>query len=92
MSPSPSNLTMPESAATAKILNPISRTQVTQDLSENVILTTSMTSTIGPSFQVYGRFSTELPAVLLNLQPSLVLVLILTVLVWFPALVPVRPI
>jgi len=40
MSPSPSNLTMPESAATAKILNPISRTQVTQDLSENVILTT----------------------------------------------------
>jgi NAD(P)H-quinone oxidoreductase subunit K len=31
---------MPESAATAKILNPISRTQVTQDLSENVILTT----------------------------------------------------
>lgn len=40
MSPSPVNLSTPDSASAAKILNPISRAQVTQDLSENVILTT----------------------------------------------------
>lgn len=40
MSPSPTSLTDLEKAQTAKILNPMSRTQVTQDLSENVILTT----------------------------------------------------
>ena len=40
MSPNPANPTDLERVATAKILNPASRSQVTQDLSENVILTT----------------------------------------------------
>ncbi|MFM1841993.1 MAG: dehydrogenase subunit [Cyanobacteriota bacterium] len=40
MSPIPPNLTDLQQAATARILNPASRSQVTQDLSENVILTT----------------------------------------------------
>jgi len=40
MSPNPANLTDLEQAASARIMNPASRSQVTQDLSENVILTT----------------------------------------------------
>ncbi|MEY2985698.1 MAG: dehydrogenase subunit [Cyanobacteriota bacterium] len=40
MSPNPPNLTDLDQAAAARILNPASRSQVTQDLSENVILTT----------------------------------------------------
>lgn len=40
MSPNPANLTDLEQSAAARILNPATRSQVTQDLSENVILTT----------------------------------------------------
>lgn len=40
MSPNPANLTDLEQSASARILNPASRSQVTQDLSENIILTT----------------------------------------------------
>jgi NAD(P)H-quinone oxidoreductase subunit K len=40
MSPNPANLTDLDQAATARIINPASHSQVTQDLSENVILTT----------------------------------------------------
>lgn len=40
MSPNPSQMTSFEQLQQAKLLNPVARTQVTQDLSENVILTT----------------------------------------------------